>query len=136
MRRQRSGTVVEFLPKVVEIAWLDAALHQFLHEGDEVVEGANRVERRGVGGTKGPSSDGEEEGVLDDGERDVAVPEPASQAAVLGPDVPERSGGLAVASEDVLGIALPFTTELLRRHLILLSALMREAKRSALGLAE
>jgi len=32
----------------------------------------------------------------------------------------EGSGGLAVASEDVLGIALPFTVEFVRRQVILL----------------
>jgi hypothetical protein len=116
---------MEFLSDVVEVVWVDAALHQFLDQRDEVVEGADRVERRGVGGTEGPASDGEDEGVFDHGQRDVAVPEPAGQAAILGPDMPECSGGLAIASEDVLGIALPFTAELLRRHRILLSVLMR-----------
>jgi hypothetical protein len=122
--------------EVLEVAGIDAALHEFLDQPEEVVKRANRVERRGVEGTEGPASDGEDEGGLDHGQRDVAIPEPASQAAVFGPDVSERSWGLPVAGKDVLGIALPFTLEFLRRHVILLSVVIREAKRSALGLAQ
>jgi hypothetical protein len=74
-------------------------MQEFVDHGEEVAQRADRLDGCGVG-AEGPAGDGEEEGILDELERDVALVEGFGEKAILSQDAVESSGEVAVVVKD------------------------------------
>ena len=89
------------VPKIAWVGWIQADLVQ---QREDVVEGSDGAEGRGVLGAEGAPYGGKEEGGVDLLEGDAAIVEDPGQAPVLGSGVTEGAGGAAIEVEDRLHV--------------------------------
>ena len=73
----------EFVAEVIEIGGSGRLVEDFVDDREEVIEGANLVERRVRRIAQDTASSGQQEGVFDDGQRDVSLAELERKAAVI-----------------------------------------------------
>jgi len=100
------GKRCELALEVAGIVRVEGLLAQLVDDGQEVVHGAHRLERLGIGRAEDPPAGGEGEGGLDEGQGDAAAMELLGQAAVRAPDLAERARELAVLVEDAADVEI------------------------------
>ena len=73
----------EFVAEVIEIGGSRGLVEDFVDDGEKVIQRANLVERRVRRIAQETASSGQQEGLFDDGQRDVSLAELEREAAII-----------------------------------------------------
>ena len=103
-RDECGGDGGELVANVAEIAGVWGLRKEFVDDRSDVVQSRDRREGWGVCGAKGPTSDGKDQGGLNDLDGDAAVVELTGELAVAAARVACDTGSQAIEIEDPLDI--------------------------------
>ena len=103
------GAQGDFAAQVGEIGFWDRVGEQFVDDGHEVMERADRSEGYGVGAASGAADGGQQEGGFDDRQGDLALPQLTNQAQVEAAQTAGRFGQPEIEIDHRLAISFPIS---------------------------
>jgi len=96
----------EALAEVADVGWVWLGREELIDDREEIVERGDGGQRCRAVGSLGSSGGGEQEGGVDDLERDLAIEESGCEAAVGASGEAGRAGCASVEIDHLLGVTL------------------------------